>query len=97
MSMGSPGLDTAVGDGELMPVLTPTRRPASKKSKAAAASQEAEATPAEAVAAAVEAVTSENGVKAKKKVKRQQVKASEVAVNAEVELLDTPVKGSSFV
>ena len=94
-SMESSGLDTAVIGHELMPVVTPKGRPASRKSKAAAASEEAEASPVEAIAAAVEAVTSDDGGKVKKKVKRQQVKASEVAVNTEVELLDTPVKGSS--
>ena len=97
MSTESPVLDTAVGGGEPMPVVTPKRKPASKKSKAAAACQEADATPAEAVAAAVDAVASDDGMKAKKKVKRQKVKASEVAVDTEVELLDTPVNGSSFL
>lgn len=94
-SKESPELDTAVGGDELMPLVTPKHRPASRKSKAAAVAQEAEATPAEAVAAAVEAVTSDDGGNSKNKVKRQQVKASEVAVNTEVELLDAPVKGDS--
>ena len=95
MSQEGLGLDTAVGGDELMAVVTPKRRPAGRSSKAAAVSPEAEATPAEAVAAAVEAVTIDDGGKAKKKVKRQRVKASEVAVNTEIELLDIPVKGSS--
>ena len=86
----SKGPLTAVDADELMPVVTPKRRQPSKKAKAAAA-EEAEATPAEAVAAAVEAVTSDDD--GNKKVKRQRVKASEVAVDTEVELLDTPVKG----
>ena len=114
MSTADPGLETAVlGGAEPLPVVTPKRKRASKKSKAAAASQEAEATPGEAgkksnaaaaaeevaatpgeaVAAAVEAVTSGDGGKVKKK--RQRVKASEVAVNTEVELLDAPAKGNS--
>lgn len=113
MSMASRGMDTAVvGGDEPMPVVTPKRRRASKKSKAAAGAQDAEstpgeagkesnaaaraqevaATPGEAVAAAVEAVTSDDGGKVKKK--RQRVKASEVAVNTEVELLDAPAKGN---
>lgn len=97
MSRESPGLDTAVAGDEPMPLVTPKRKPASKKGKAAAASQEAEATPAEAVAAAVEAVISDDGGRANRKVKKQRVKASEVAVNTEVELLDSQVKGTSFL
>ena len=97
MSRESPGLDTAVAGDEPMPLVTPKRKPATKKGKAAAAGQEAEATPAEAVAAAVEAVISNDGGSTKQKVKKQRVKASEVAVNTEVELLDSPVKGTSFL
>ena len=94
-SRESPGLDTAVAGDEPMPLVTPKRKPASKKGKAAAAQEEA--TPAEAVAAAVEAVISDDGGRANKKVKKQGVKASEVAVNTEVELLDSQVKGTSFL
>lgn len=83
--------DIVADAGEPMPIVTPKRRQASKKGKPASA-EEAEATPAEAVAAAVEAVTSDDG--GNKKVKRQRVKASEVAVDTQVELLDTPVKGN---
>ena len=73
-----------------LPIVNPKRRLASKEA-AVAGAEAAGATPAEAVAAAVEAVTSEEG--GTKKVKRQRMKASEVAVNTEVELLDTYVKG----
>ena len=91
MSTTSKGLDMAVDGDGLMPVVTPKRRQASRKGQAAAAAQEAETTPAEAVAAAVEAVTiADDG---KNKVKRQRVKASELAVSTEVELLETPAKG----
>ncbi|KAA6425044.1 MAG: UV damage endonuclease [Trebouxia sp. A1-2] len=52
-----------------------------------------EGTPAEAVAAAVEAVTSDNAASGKKKTKKQRVKATEVAVDTTTELIDAPVKG----
>ena len=89
-SQASEGPASMVDADEPMPVVTPKRRHSSKRAKAAPAG-EAEATPAEAVAAAVEAVTSDDD--GNRKVKRQQVKASEVAVDTQVELLDAPVKG----
>jgi len=52
-----------------------------------------EGTAAEAVAAAVEAVTSDNAAAGKKKTKKQRVKATEVAVDSTTELIDAPVKG----
>lgn len=79
------GLGVEADDQGSMPVVTPRHRQASKK-----AGGPGEATPAEAVAAAVEAVTSDVG---KKKVKRQRVKASEVAVSTEVELVEAPAQG----
>ncbi|KAL3142635.1 hypothetical protein ABBQ38_002945 [Trebouxia sp. C0009 RCD-2024] len=79
------GLGVEVDGEGSMPVVTPKHRQASKKAGGAG-----EATPAEAVAAAVEAVTSDGR---KKKVKRQRVKASEVAVSTEVELVETSAEG----
>ncbi|DBA81748.1 TPA: hypothetical protein ACH3X1_007483 [Trebouxia sp. C0004] len=70
---------------------------APQKRQKTKAKAEAEAgvdnTATEAVAAAVEAVTSDNTAFGKKKPKQQRVKATEVAVDTTTELIDAPVKG----
>lgn len=87
-SKASGGSAARVDGDEPLPVVTPRRRQASKTGRA-------DATPAEALAAAVQAVTGDAGGKPQL-VKRQRVKASEVAVSTEVQLLEAmPANGMS--
>ena len=78
--------DTA---SEQMPVVLPKK----KRKTRSKPNSVAEASPAEAVAAAVEAVTGDEDGGGHKKVKRQQVKATEVAVKTETEVVDAPASG----
>ena len=78
--------DTA---SEQMPVVLPKK----KRKTRSKPNSVAEASPVEAVAAAVEAVTKDEDGGGHKKVKRQQVKATEVAVKTETEALDAPASG----
>ncbi len=90
-------LADVVADGEAdnkareqMPVVAPNKK--QRTQVAAQPEVEAEASPMEAIAAAAEVVTS--GDESGKKVKRQRVKATDMAVDTKIELVDAP-KGES--
>ena len=87
--------DAALGADETAQEVLHISAPQKKQKTKAKAETEAgvEGTAAEAVAAAVQAVSTDNAASGKKKTKKQRVKATEVAVDTTTELIDAPVKG----
>ncbi len=95
VSAATAAADAALGADETAQEVLHISAPQKKQKTKAKAETEAglEGTAAEAVAAAVQAVTSDNAASGKKKPKKQRVKATEVAVDTTTELIDAPVKG----
>ncbi len=94
VSEATAAADAALGDETAQEVLHISAPQKKQKTKAKAETEAGlEGRAAEAVAAVVQAVTSDNAASGKKKTKKQQVKATGVAVNTTTELIDAPVKG----